>query len=251
MTRILIVDDEKLARQRLRLLLDELDIPTKVIGEAPDGKKAIELVRNKEPDLLLLDIQMPVLDGFDVVDMLPEPRPPVIFITAFDEYALKAFEVHAVDYLLKPVRTERLRKSLRRLGDPSYLEEQKASVEQLLQKHQKRTDILSEKLAVEYRQEILMVDLDQVLYLEADGKLTWVHTEERRYHTNFRLHELEKRLKAHSFFRIHRSYIVNLKQIEKLEPWFNRGLRIKLQDGTHLDVARRRLSGLKERLGVK
>lgn len=251
MTRILIVDDEELARQRLRLLLEELDAPTEVIGEAPDGKKAMELIRDKKPDLLLLDIQMPVLDGFDVVDMLPEPRPPVIFVTAFDEYALKAFEVHAVDYLLKPVRAERLKQSLERLKDPFYLTEQKASVERLLQKHQKHSDLLSEKLAVEYKQEILMVDLDQVLYLEADGKLTWVHTEERRYHTNFRLHELENRLGDHAFFRIHRSYLVNLKQIEKLEPWFNRGLRIKLYNGTHLNVARRRLSDLKQHLGIK
>lgn len=98
---------------------------------------------------------------------------------------------------------------------------------------------------------IRILNLDRGEVSNTDGKLTWVHTAERRYHTNFRLHELEDRLGAYAFFRIHRSYLVNLKQIEKLEPWFNRGLRIKLYNGTHLDVARRRLSDLKQHLGIK
>lgn len=251
MIRILIVDDEELARRRMKLLLNELDIPVNVVGEASDGKKALELAREKNPNLLLLDIQMPVLDGFDVVEMLPDPHPPVIFVTAFDDYALKAFEVHAVDYLLKPVRMERLRQSLQRMSDPSYIAGQQTSVKHLLKEHYKLSGGMPAKLAVDYKHEILMLDLDQVLYLEADGKLTRVYTDGHRYRTNFSLHELEERLENHAFYRVHRSYIVNLEQIEKLEPWFKNGLRIQLKNGVLLDVARRRLPGLKERLGIK
>lgn len=247
MKRTLIVDDEELARQRIRMLLDELEFSTE-ITEAPNGKKALELISRRTPDLLLLDIQMPILDGFDVMEMLPDPKPPVIFITAYDEYALKAFEVHAIDYLLKPVRLERLKLALKRLQDPVHMAGQKVSVQRLLDEHNTG---LPGKLAVEYKQEILMIDLERVFYLEADGKQTRVFTDEGRYRTNFQLHELEGRLDSQGFFRVHRSFVVNLRQIEKLEPWFKNGLRIKLKNGSYLDVARRRLSALKDRLGIK
>lgn len=247
MKRILIVDDEKLARKRICLLLGELEVSADIL-EASNGKKALEMISEDKPDLLLLDIQMPLLDGFDVVEMLPKSSLPIIFITAYDEYALKAFEVHAIDYLLKPVRLERLKQALERVENPAYLAGQQESVEQLLHENSKG---LPGKIAVNYKQEILMLDLNQVFYLEADGKQTRVYTNDRRYRTNFQLYELEERLEDQSFFRIHRSFMVNLEQIEKLEPWFKNGLRIRLKNGKHLEVARRRLSGLKQRLGIK
>lgn len=247
----IIVDDEQPARNRLRLMIEELDADITVIGEASDGKEAIGMVRNEKPDLLFLDIQMPVLDGFDVIDLLGEECPPVIFVTAYDEYAIKAFDVHAVDYLLKPVRKERLEESVKRITENNRVESMKESVRNLRETREPSPRRVLQKIPVNYKQEIRLIDHDEILWFEADGKLTWVHTKEgKKYRTDFSLGDLEDRLAATSFVRIHRSSIANLDFVKKIEPWFKGGYRITLSDGTDLDVARRRVSELKERLGL-
>ncbi|MEO1480453.1 MAG: response regulator, partial [Bacteroidota bacterium] len=116
MLRAVLVDDEPLARTRMRMLLAEAEQEVEVIGEAGSGREAVPLIYETKPDVLFLDIQMPVLDGFDVLDLLAPPRPHVVFVTAYDEFALRAFEVHALDYLTKPVRAERLARSLSRVA---------------------------------------------------------------------------------------------------------------------------------------
>ncbi|MEX1122505.1 MAG: LytTR family DNA-binding domain-containing protein, partial [Balneolales bacterium] len=241
MLNVILIDDEQLARRRMQMLLDELDQNIHVIAEASNGKEAIELIRKHKPDLIFLDIQMPVLDGFDVVDLLSQECPPVIFVTAYDEYALKAFEVHAVDYLLKPVRKERLKKALEKTNNNQHMENQFQAIRQLLQVHTEQTQQKVTKLPVNHKNEILMLDFHRISFLEADGKLTWVHTtENKKYRTDFSFTELENRLKNYSFLRIHRSHIVNLEEVKKLEPWFNHGYRLQMNTGAQLEVARRR-----------
>ncbi|MCC5905034.1 MAG: response regulator transcription factor [Balneolaceae bacterium] len=194
---------------------------------------------------------MPVLDGFDVVELLGDDCPPVIFVTAYDEYAIKAFEVHAVDYLLKPVRKERLEESVKRVMQKRGSGSRPDALKKLLGESAPRNMNLLQKIPVNYKQEIRLIDHDQIFWFEADGKLTWVHiTDQKRYRCDFSLSDLEERLTGTSFLRIHRSFIANMNQVEKLEPWFKGGYRITLKDGTELDVARRRVENLKERLGL-
>jgi len=249
--RVLITDDEQPARSRLRMMLEELDAPISVIGEASDGKEAITLTRKEKPELIFLDIQMPVLDGFDVVELLGEECPPVIFVTAYDEYALKAFEVHAVDYLLKPVRKERLKESVMRMIQKSVPGNQSGNLKKLIASLEPSQKNLLQKIPVSYKREIRFINHEQILWFEADGKLTWVYTtDEKKFRCDFSLSDLEKRLSGTAFLRIHRSAIANLNYAIKMESWFKGGYRITLKGGTELDVARRRVDDLKARLGL-
>lgn len=252
MLNIVIVDDEKLARNRIRDLIDELEVDVQVLGEAANGKEAVEIIRSQSPDLVLLDIQMPVLDGFDVVDLLGSDRPDIIFITAFDEYALKAFEIHAVDYLLKPVRKERLSEALNRVDKREAPEEDYQAIDDLVSSYLQNKTREFRRIPINYKKEIRFVDYEEVCYFEADGKITWVHTDDgEKYRTDFTLKDLEQRLRSQLFLRIHRSRIVNLKLVKKLEPWFKDGFRLTMKNGTTLDVARRRVKDLKSQLGIE
>ncbi|MEX0928219.1 MAG: LytTR family DNA-binding domain-containing protein [Balneolales bacterium] len=249
---MILVDDEELARKRMRMLLDELDQGIHVIGEASYGREAIKLNRKLQPDLMLLDIQMPVLDGFDVVELMGSECPPVIFVTAYDEYAVKAFEVHAVDYLLKPVRKERLKQALGKMSDSRQMENQFKSIQQLLLDHIGKKYSGFTRLPVNHKNEIFLLDYRNISHLQADGKLTWVHTTDNKiYRSDLSFFELASRLSDHSFIRIHRSCIVNLEEVEKLEPWFNNSYRLKMNNGAEHEVARRRTALLKEKLGMK
>ena len=241
---IVLVDDEEPARQRLRQMLDELEGFTFLItAEATNGKEALKLIPQYKSDLIFLDIQMPELDGFDVAGMLPEPRPPIIFATAFDEYALQAFEVHAVDYLLKPIRKKRLHQAVQRVIDQREL--QQGAVDKMLSTHTPATD----RIGVHYKQEILLINTEDILWFEAHDKLVHAITEERSYRVDVNLDQLEQRHHA-TFLRCHRSYLVNTGHIRKLIPWFNQGWRIEVKNGRQLEVARRRVAELKSRLGI-
>ncbi|MEX2574732.1 MAG: LytTR family DNA-binding domain-containing protein [Balneolaceae bacterium] len=250
MLKIILVDDEKPARDRLRLLLEEMGVDIRITGEAANGKEAVEIIREKKPDLIFLDIQMPVLGGFDVVDILGDELPPVIFVTAYDDYAIRAFEIHAVDYLLKPVRKPRLQDALGRVDKSGEHAGRFHSVQKLLQHHFSGPSGRFHKIPVNVRQEIRLLDYDSILYFKADGKLTWAVTGERKYQTDFTLNQLEQRLKQHSFLRIHRSAIVNLDAVSKLEPWFKGGFAAILTNGTELEISRRRVAELKKILGI-
>lgn len=251
MFRVLIADDEQPARTRLRMMLEELSPDITITGEAENGKQAILHVRNKKPDALFLDIRMPVLDGFDVMDLLGDACPPVVFITAYDEHAIKAFEVHALDYLLKPVRKERLKETVDRLTENQSSKSRLQANQKLAGRDTIKGRTLLQKIPVNYKQEIRFVNHDEIAWVEADGKLTWVHTKNgTKYRTDFTLNKLEERLQGSAFFRVHRSAIANLDTAQKMEPWFKGGYRITLNNGTELDVARRRVSLLKKRLGM-
>ena len=242
--RTVLVDDEELARKRLRTLLEELDeYKVSVCAEAKNGKEALKVIPEHQPDLIFLDIQMPVLDGFDVAEILPDPRPPIIFATAYDEYALRAFEVHAVDYLLKPIRKERLARAVERALQHNNTD--KNRVDELLKSHQPPQD----RIGVHHKQEILLMDTKDILWFEADGKLVYAITEKHKYRVDFNLDQLTERL-DNQFIRCHRSLVVNTGHINKLLPWFNHSWRLEMKNGAQLDVARRRVTEIKNRLGI-
>jgi two-component system LytT family response regulator len=244
MIRAIIVHDEPLARARLRTLLSQADTPVELVGEASSGEEAVALVHEFRPDLLFLDIQMPVLDGFDVVDLLTPPRPQIIFVTAYDQHALRAFEVHALDYLTKPVRLARLNQTLARLPKASNPD---PGIEHLLR--QRSGDPLL-RLTVHVGRRLRVVPLEEIRWIEAEEKIVLVHLlDGGSCLTDFTLDELEMRLDPSRFLRIHRSSIVNAGRVKELAPWFAGSYIVKLDDGTQLPVARRRVRQVRTLLG--
>ena len=239
--RCVLVDDEPLARERLRALLAEAPMPVDVVGEAGSGQEAVPLIHQTRPDLVFLDVQMPVLDGFDVVDLLAPPRPHIVFVTAYDDYALRAFEVHALDYLTKPVRLERLVGTLERVAAQATPAEGLTAL--------RRTRPL-QRLTVHVGRRLRIVQAEEIRWAEAEAKLVFVHlTDGQRYPTDFTLDELEARLDPQHFLRIHRSYLVNAAFVRELVPWFSGTYQLRLNDGHTLPVARRRTRPVRDHLG--
>jgi two-component system LytT family response regulator len=236
--RCLLVDDEPLARERLRELLDEADTDVNVVAEAEGGKEAVSLIHDCEPDVVFLDVQMPVLDGFDVVDLLPSnsaDRPHIVFVTAYDEYAIQAFEVHALDYVTKPVRLERLNRTLSRIRDA--LSDEQEALDDL---RTSRRDRVLKRLTVHVGRRLRVVPLDNVRWIEADDGFVFAHTEDGRYRTELTLSDLEERLPPDDFVRTHRSTIVNLDAAYEFVPEPAGTATLRLRDGTEVKVARRR-----------
>lgn len=243
--RCLLVDDEPLARDRLRNLLDESDASVEIVAEADGGQEAVSLIHKHEPDVVFLDVQMPVLDGFDVVDLLPDARPHIVFVTAYDEYALRAFEVHALDYLTKPVRLNRLNDTLCRVREARTDDEETG----LGALRDARRDHALKRLTVHVGRRLRVVPLENIRWIEADDGFVFAHTTDGRYRTDFTLRELEERLPSADFVRTHRSSIVNLDAVYELVPEPAGTGLLRLQDGTEVKVARRRTQDVKEALG--
>jgi two-component system, LytTR family, response regulator len=218
--RALVVDDERLARERVRTLLEQAAGVT-VVGECSGGREAVEAILAERPDLVFLDVQMPDLNGFEVLDAVAsEWLPAVIFVTAYDEYAIKAFEVHAIDYLLKPIEPERFRKALARAtkrGLLSLLDERPI-----------------DRLVIRTRGKVSFLRPSEIDWIEADGKHARLHTGPETHVVRHTLTRLEQRLAAHGFVRVHRSAIVNVDRIKELEPWFHGEYVVILKDGTKL-----------------
>ncbi|PSQ93766.1 MAG: DNA-binding response regulator [Bacteroidetes bacterium QH_2_63_10] len=248
--RCLLVDDEPLARERLQSLLEEADADTDIVAEAGGGQEAVSLIHEHDPDVVFLDVQMPVLGGFDVVDLLPDrdQRPHIVFVTAYDEYALDAFEVHALDYVTKPVRIGRLSRTLARVQEALENEDTKKQGK-LDDLRDARRDETLKRLTVHVGRRLRVVPLGEVRWIEADEGFVFAHTTEGRYRTDFTLNELEERLPEEDFVRTHRSSIVNLEAVYELVPEPAGTAVLRLQDGTEIKVARRRTSDVKEALG--
>ncbi len=246
--RAFLVDDEHLARERMKSLLEHASAPIEIIGESGIASEAIEQINELKPDVIFLDIQMPGLDGFDVVSMLDKPRPYIVFVTAYDEFAIKAFEVYALDYLTKPVRLERLNKSLDRLQDvASQKELQQESIEKVIEEQsQKPLHVLTGKKG----RSIHILDINEVQYLEANEKLIYAYTDSASFRIDGTLDQLEQRLTDGRFVRIHRSFLVNVTYVSELIPWFSGSYEIKLTSGKQLSVSRRRVKDVKAQLGI-
>jgi two-component system LytT family response regulator len=242
MIRTLVVDDEPSARDRLRRLLRAFE-DLEIVGEAADGPEAIEKIVELRPDVVLLDIQMPGCSGLDVVASLPDPRPRIIFCTAFDQYALDAFELNAVDYLLKPVNRARLAQAIDRIRAPKSVETDSAIDRSMPAIAGRRPRFLA-KLANRYH----VVDGDAVLYFWSDGGLTKLVTADSHYWMDPTLNALESRLDTTSFFRISRAAIVNLHAVREVVPFAGGAGEIVLKTGTTLEVSRRRFQELLQRL---
>ena len=218
--RTLIVDDEPLARERLRTLLaDHPDV--EVIGECEDGLTAIETIERDRPDLVFLDVQMPELSGFQVLQRLEDPPPAVIFVTAYDSYAIRAFDVHALDYLLKPFDRDRFERALTRargnLRDTSRNSEVRKQLRALLDEAaNQRTD--PGRLVIRGRGRIHFVSLADVEYMEAAGNYVRIHSDDGSHLLRETLTRMAERLSANEFVRVSRSAIVRIDRIVQLKP---------------------------------
>jgi two-component system LytT family response regulator len=252
--RALIVDDEPLARERLRLLLREADADVRVVGEAGDGEAAADLVRTTDADVLFLDIRMPVLDGFDVLALAPAPRPHVVFVTAHEEHALDAFDAHAADYLTKPVRLARLEDALRHVARLATPPPDEAEADDGDEGGADDGAAPLVRLTVTAGRRLRVVDPADVRYFEAEDKVVLAHVTGGDTHVvDFPLKTLAARLGAveggPTFLRTHRSYLVNVAVVRELVPWFSGTYRLRLADGAELPVARRRVARVKRLLG--
>ncbi len=242
MTRILIVDDEAPARERVGQLLAALP-DVEVVGEAANGEQAIKTIRELKPDIVLLDIQMPGANGLEVAACLPRPRPRIIFCTAFDQYAVDAFDLHAVDYLLKPVSRVRLARAIERAKTRTAAEAE-AEVDQITDAvHGKCTRLLA-RCGDRFR----IVPQREVVYFSSEGGLTRLNTRDRQYILDPTLNDLEGRLDSRLFFRISRAAIVNLDCVVEVRPIIGGIADVVLNTGTVLEVSRRRVRDLLEYL---
>lgn len=237
--RVLIVDDEAPARRKLRSHLAGRP-GIEVAGEAADGLAAVESIRTLRPDLVLLDIQMPGLSGFEVIETVGvDVMPAVVFVTAYDEFAVEAFEVQAVDYLLKPYSRERLERALERaLRAIEHREDGREAVRGLLDRVLAGRRPLR-RLVVKSGDRLLLVPLHDVLHLAADGNYVKVHTPSGVHLLRETLTALEARLDPERFARIHRSEIVNLDAVKEIQPYFHGDLVVVLRNGEQLRLSRR------------
>jgi two-component system LytT family response regulator len=251
--RVLIVDDEPLARARSRRLIDQIGGAT-VVAEASSVAEARERLGETEVDVVLLDVQMPGEDGFALLEHL-SPRPAVVFVTAFDQYAVRAFEENATDYLLKPFRAERLAQALDRvradMGRPDEVADRLQRLLADLGRRGAAPDTL-DRFTVRVGQRQRIVKVDEVLWFGAEDKLVFAATAETRHYVNFTLDELERKLDPRRFLRVHRGAIANMEHARELRPGFAGTYRLQLDDEarTEIPVSRARAKKLRERLGA-
>ena len=250
MIRTLIVDDEPLAREGLRTRL-EGEEGIEIVGEADGGKEAVEAILAHQPDLVFLDIQMPTMDGFDVLATIAKemPIPVVVFVTAHDDYALRAFDAHALDYVTKPVTTERFQQALRRarleIERSDDLQRHRRLIE-LLRSHENPDDpattvagdVTLRRLTVEHGDKYRLLDVADIDWIQAAGNYVEIYAGERKHLLRMTLTKLEHDLDPDGFVRIHRSTIVNFERIVEIEPHWRGGYRVVLANGTRLRLSR-------------
>jgi two-component system LytT family response regulator len=246
--RAVIADDEQPARELLRSLLEAW--PTIVIvGESADGQSAVRLIERERPDIVFLDVQMPVLNGFDVVaEVTPAQMPLVIFVTAYDRYALRAFEVSACDYLLKPFDEDRLaiavRRAFERLADPRRL--LAPALESLLAAARSTAP---GAVAVKVDGSHLLLDAEEIEWIEAAGKMLHLHLAKRVLSVRESMSSIEMRLDPRLYLRVHRSAIVNRSHVREIQPWFKGDYVLILRSGTRIQTGRAYAHGVRSLIG--
>jgi two-component system response regulator LytT len=248
--RTVIADDEQLARDELCFLLEDFPEVT-VLDRAANGVEALEMIDRLNPDLAVLDVQMPGLTGFQVVErLLSRGRlPHVIFVTAYDQYALKAFEVNATDYLLKPIEKARLtaavQKVKERIGASESMQDRMASLLDALRGQRRHVT----RLSVRDSGKVRLIDVSEVVHATVEGGVIFAVTPSGRWATNYRtLEELEADLDPHVFCRTHRSYLVNIEQVAEIIPWFSGTYHLKMKDekGTEVPLSRTQVKNLRK-----
>ncbi|MBD98215.1 MAG: DNA-binding response regulator [Verrucomicrobia bacterium] len=238
----IIIDDERLARQELKRLLVEFP-EVNVIAECHNADQAINKIEVLKPDVIFLDIQMPVKNGFDLLEEISFV-PQVIFTTAYDEYAIKAFEVNAFDYLLKPIESERLKLCLQKLSKNI----QEETAENISVNVESNSSMLgsSDQVFVKDGDKCWFVKLNKISAFESEGNYVRVYFDNNKPLILKSLNSLEKRLSSNDFFRANRKFIINLNWIDSMENWFNGGLRVSLTDGRQIEISRRQAAKLKD-----
>ena len=243
--RTLIVDDERLARNELKRLLEPYT-KIEIVGEAANAEEALVMIEDLQPELLFLDIQMPGKNGFELLSSIEGKSPEVIFTTAYDEYAIKAFEFNALDYLLKPIDNERLKETIHRI------EENQAHTEIPVSNHERVERILGEndQVFVKDGEKCWFVKLGKVRLFESMGNYVRLHFDDQKPLVLKSLNNLEERLDPGTYFRANRKHIINLHWIEKIEPWFSGGLLVTLQGGDKIEISRRQAIRFKELMSL-
>jgi two-component system LytT family response regulator len=246
--RALIVDDEPPARSLIQEYLEEID-RIEVIGECGNGREAIDAIDEHSPDLVFLDVQMPGLDGFDVLERI-DVLPDIIFSTAYDQYAIQAFDAGAVDYLLKPYSQDRFRKAVdRALKRHDQDENDHADrLAALLQKARAQDDDTPERLYVRHGEKIIPVDVEDILWIEAAGDYSKLHTRDKTYLSSLGIGELEERLDGKRFARVHRSHIIAFPAVDHLRSDGSGGYNVILDDGTKVRVSRSYAPDVRDRI---
>ncbi|HET7462239.1 MAG TPA: LytTR family DNA-binding domain-containing protein [Longimicrobium sp.] len=272
--RVAVVDDEPLARRTLRVLLDPVD-GVEVVGEAGNGAEAVELIRGAAPDLVFLDVQMPEMDGFQVLKALGPAAPAVVFVTAFDEHAVSAFDANAADYLLKPFDDDRFHRALARararIGD-ARVRELASRLANLLSPADAAAPAplatpaatpaasappaaapagYAERIVVKKNHRVTLLDTATIDWIEASDYVVRIHAGPAVHVLREPIADLEKRLDPRRFFRVHRSTIVNLASVKELQPLFHGEYVVIMRDGTELRLSRSRRERLQQLLGAR
>jgi two-component system LytT family response regulator/two-component system response regulator LytT len=255
--RIIVVDDEQLAREELCFLLGQLD-DVELVGQAGNGIEALRVIEEQSPDLVMLDVQMPGLTGFEVARRLLRAglETQLVFVTAYDQHAIEAFEVNAVDYLLKPVEAGRLATAVDRVrrrvatDRPAVKPRSTEDMDKLLHLLSERQD-RRDQLALKVADRFLLVQSDEVVHASVEDEVITVVTNSLSGTSNYRtLDELQARLDPAIFWRVHRSHLVNINKIKEIVPWFSRNYILKMRDGkgTEIPVSRSQTKRLREYL---
>jgi two-component system LytT family response regulator len=241
MIRALIVDDEPLAVEKIRMFAaSESDLT--IIGSCANGKEALAAFRRERPDLIFLDIQMPEMSGFDFLSALKdEPLPGIIFVTAFDEFAVKAFEFHALDYLLKPFDRERFHAAVRHattaLGSKEESGKTEKHINEMLQWLQSKMDTV-DRIVVKENGRMIFLTVNEIDWLEAAGNYVKVHLGKESHLVRTTMTAMEKRLNPATFVRIHRKTIINITRVKELQPWLNGEYKVILTSSAQLILSR-------------
>jgi len=243
MIKAIIIDDERLARNLVReYLSNHIDIDIK--AECNDGFEGLKAIQEHQPDLIFLDIQMPKINGFEMLELIDHP-PAVIFTTAFDEYAIKAFDNHAVDYLLKPFSQERFDKALQKWKAMYERKENTTGIIQVMETVS-HSPIQRERIVVKSGSSIIVIPVNDILYLEAADDFVKIFTRKGHWLKNKTMAHFEQQLDASKFIRVHRSFIVNISEITRLDPYEKDSHILLLKSGEKIPVSKSGMIKLKE-----
>lgn len=242
----IIIEDEQLARQRLKRLLNNYQ-EVEIIAEAENGLEGLELINQHQPDLIFLDIEMPILNGFEMLSKLGEHQPKVVFTTAYDQYAIKAFDEGSIDYLLKPIELERLDKTIHKLKQTN-LAKPVLALDDLLQQIKGKT--VQKTLTVKLGDRILLIKIDDIIHIQAEEKYVFLYTVDGKKHlTDYTLSTLEGKL-PEDFIRIHRSDIINTNYITEIRKGFNGALIFVMNNQAKVSSSRSNSESLRNRFGI-
>jgi two-component system LytT family response regulator len=248
MRRALIIDDEPLARMVVKEYLQNFD-QIELIQECNDGFEGLKAIQQYQPDLIFLDVQMPKINGFEMLELVEQP-PAVIFTTAFDEYAIKAFEAHAVDYLLKPFSKDRFNKAIEKFLATAPEKHTPKQTEELLETAASQSPAQHERIVVKTGTKVKIIPVTDVEYLQADDDYVSVFTKEGSYLKNKTMNFFEQTLDARQFVRVHRSYIIAIQQITRIDPYEKDAHLAILKSGAKIPVSKTGYVKLKQVLGI-